>query len=112
MTANAVWGNVGSIIAFQVGSNDAEVLSRQLGKYFGQFTPQNLTGLPKYTAYVRLLIDGQPSNPFSIQTLPPAKGTESDRIAIIRRVAERRFVKDARVAANHKPGFLQQDESP
>ena len=70
-TADAVWGNVGSIVAFQVGSDDAELLAQQLGKYRGQITPENLSGLPNYTAYARLLIDGMPSSPFSLQTLPP-----------------------------------------
>ena len=46
-TANAVFGNVGSIITFQVGSDDAERLAEQLGKYSGQITPETLTGLPQ-----------------------------------------------------------------
>lgn len=91
-TANAVWGNVGSIIAFQVGSDDADMLARQLGKYAGQIAAENLSGLPKYTAYTRLLIDGLPSNPFSMQTLPPPAGDpDPDRAEIIRRVSRRRF---------------------
>jgi hypothetical protein len=95
-TADAVWGNVGSIVAFQVGSVDAEMLARQLGKFEGQMTPQNLTGLPKYTAYARLLIDGMPSNPFSLQTLPPpSTGLDPERADIIRRVVRRRFATDA-----------------
>ena len=90
-TADAVWGNVGSIVAFQVGSDDAETLAQQLGKHAGQLTPENLTGLPKYVAYARLLIDGLPSSPFSIQTLPPPKAFDPARAEIIRRVARRRI---------------------
>jgi hypothetical protein len=91
-TADAVWGNVGSIIAFQVGSDDAEVLAQQLCKFPGQVTPENLTGLPKYTAYARLLIDGMPSNPFSIQTLAPnSEALDIERATIIRQMARRRF---------------------
>ncbi len=91
-TANAVFGNVGSIITFQVGSDDAERLAEQLGKHPGQITPENLTGLPKYTACVRLLIDGMPSKPFSMQTLPPptAADIDPDRAAIIHKVMARR----------------------
>ncbi len=70
-TANAVFGNVGSMISFQVGSDDAEDLSLQLSKHANQVKPTDLTNLPKYTAYARLLINGLPSNPFSMQTLPP-----------------------------------------
>jgi hypothetical protein len=91
-TADAVWGNVGSMVAFQVGSDDAEMIAQQLGKFAGQITPENLSGLPKYTAYARLLIDGIPSNPFSLQTLPPrAEAFDPQRAEIIRRVMRRRF---------------------
>ena len=76
-TANAVFGNVGSMISFQVGSDDAQVLATQLAKHDGQITQQDLTNLPKYTAYARLLINGLPSNPFSMQTLPPLTTPES-----------------------------------
>ncbi|MBC8114618.1 MAG: TraM recognition domain-containing protein [Candidatus Saccharimonas sp.] len=81
-TADAVFGNVGSIIAFQVGTADAEVLAEQLSKHPGQLQSQDLTNLPKYTAYARLLIDGMPSNPFSMQTLSPPSITD-DRLAIV-----------------------------
>jgi hypothetical protein len=93
-TADAVWGNVGSIIAFQVGSDDALVLAQQLAKHPGQMTSENLTGLPKYTAYTRLLIDGMPSNPFSIRTLPPPTGQfDANRADIIRRTSHRRHAR-------------------
>ena len=90
-TADAVFGNVGSIVTFQVGSDDAVRLAEQLSKYPGQITTENLTGLPKYTAYVRLLIDGMPSKPFSMETLPPAVPLTTERAAIVRRVSQRRF---------------------
>ena len=73
-TANAVFGNVGSIIAFQVGTNDAQRLAEQMSKHPNQLTPENLTGLPKYTAYTRLLIDGMPSGPFSMGTMASDRG--------------------------------------
>ena len=94
-TANAVFGNVGSMISFQVGADDAERLALQLGKFPGQISPENLTGLPKYTAYARLLIDGMPSKPFSMTTLPPPKSDlDPDRAEIVRRVSRRRFSSD------------------
>ncbi|TXT36014.1 MAG: Uncharacterized protein FD138_1120, partial [Planctomycetota bacterium] len=81
-TSDAVFGNVGSIVAFQVGADDAEPLAEQLSKHPGQLKSQDLTNLPRYTAYARLLIDGMPSNPFSMQSLsPPA--VSDDRLAIV-----------------------------
>ena len=91
-TATAVFGNVGSIINFQVGSDDEERLPEQLGKSPGQITPEYLTGLPKYTVCVRLLIDGMPSKPFSMQTTPPpSDAIDPERAEIIRRVTQRSF---------------------
>lgn len=89
-TADAIWGNVGSIIAFQVGSEDAGPLAQQLSRYPGQVAPESLSGLPKYTAYARLLIDGLPSSPFSLETLPPPTALDLGRAEIIRRVSLRR----------------------
>ena len=40
-------------------------------KLGGDVTPKDLMGLPRFTAYLRLLVDGMPSRPFSIETLPP-----------------------------------------
>lgn len=93
-TADAVFGNVGSMIAFQVGADDAEILAEQLSKHPGQLTSQSLCNLPKYTAYARLLIDGSPSNPFSMQTETPPKITE-DRFAIVSARSRREHARPA-----------------
>jgi len=90
-TRSAVFGNVGSIVAFQVGSDDAAVLSRQLSKFEGQVRPEQLAGLPKYTAYARILLDGLPSQSFSLQTLTPSESFDDVRANIIRDIARRRF---------------------
>lgn len=94
-TAAAVFGNIGSLITFQVGASDAETLTVELG---GGITPQDLTTLPRYRAYARITIDGQPTRPFSMQTLPPATGKPDDkRAAIIRRYSQQRYSKPASV---------------
>lgn len=91
-TLSAVFGNVGSIIAFQVGSDDAEELARQLTKNEGDLLPSDLTNLPKYTAYLRLLLDGMPCRPFSITTLPPRIPPKyRASLATIRSVSHRRY---------------------
>lgn len=61
---DAVFGNAGTIVTFRVGAADASYLARELAP----FTTQDLTGLPRYQAYIRLLIDGQPARPFSVTT--------------------------------------------
>src|SRR5437764_9513612 len=65
-TLAAVFGNIGTLIAFQVGAQDAEVLAEQFGEPLQQ---HELLTLPRFQAYVRLLIDGMPSKPFSMRTL-------------------------------------------
>lgn len=88
-TAAAVFGNVGTVVAFQVGARDAETIAEQLG---GGVTPQDLMMLPRFTAYARLLIDGQPSRPFSMLTLPPTtKHIDPKRAEIIRRYSRQRY---------------------
>jgi hypothetical protein len=89
-TANAVFGNVGSLVSFQVSGDDAEILARHLSQFPGQIRPSDLANLPKYTAYGRLLIEGMPSRPFSIQTLPPPQPEAAGRAALVRDVSRRR----------------------
>jgi len=50
----------------QVGFRDAERLAAELG---GDVTPQDLAALPKYSAFLRMLIDGEPTRPFTVRTL-------------------------------------------
>jgi hypothetical protein len=95
-TSNAVFGNVGSLVAFQVGGEDAETLALHLSQFPGQLRPADLGNLPKYTAYARLLIDGLPSRPFSMRTLPaPVIPPDQDRSAIVRAASHRRYAAPA-----------------
>lgn len=90
-TLAAVFGNVGSLVCFQVGAQDAEVLAEQLG---GDVQKGDLLQLPRYQAYVRLLIDGQPSRPFSMQTLPPpVQRGDPGRPLIVRRTSRQRYAR-------------------
>ena len=89
--ADAVFGNVGSMIAFQVGSDDAEILANQLAKYPGQLTARDIAGLPRFTAYVRLLIEGLPSQPFSMETLLPGDTSDPNRYEAVRAASRRHY---------------------
>ena len=64
---HAVLGNAGSLIAFRVGAEDAPVLARELAPPFGE---ADLTNLPNYRFYTRIMIDAAPSRPFSAALLP------------------------------------------
>ena len=62
---DAIFGNVGSIVSFRLGTQDAVVLSPEM---YPVFSPDDLLNLPKYTACVKLLVDGIAGRPFSDQT--------------------------------------------
>jgi hypothetical protein len=69
---DAVLGNVGTLIAFRVGPHDAALLSREFAQ---RFEPIDLMNLPNHHIYLRLMIDGAPSKPFSARTILPAEPT-------------------------------------
>jgi type IV secretory pathway TraG/TraD family ATPase VirD4 len=66
---HAVLGNTGSIISFRVGAEDAPYLVREFHERFAQI---DLLQLPNYRIYLKLMIDGTPSTPFSAVTREPA----------------------------------------
>ncbi len=68
---DAVFGNVGSIISFRVGAQDAEFLKKQFEPIFNE---QDLINIDNFHAYVKLLIYGQPAKPFNIKTIPAKTG--------------------------------------
>lgn len=71
----AVFGNVGTFVTFRVGATDAEYLEKEFAPVF---LAQDIVNLGFTQTYLRLMIDGIGSQPFSARTLPPiAKGEES-----------------------------------
>jgi hypothetical protein len=65
---HAVLGNAGSIISFRVGVEDVPYLVREFQPKFEEL---DLLQLPNYSIYLKLMIDGTPSAPFSAVTLQP-----------------------------------------
>ena len=61
-------GNAGSIISFRVGVEDVPYLVREFQPRFQEL---DLLQLPNYRIYLKLMIDGTPSMPFSAATLKP-----------------------------------------
>jgi len=68
---NAVFGNVGSMAVFRVGTEDAEFLEKQFTPVFSQ---TDISNLDNFNAYVRLLSGGRPAKPFNMRIMPPDKG--------------------------------------
>ena len=64
----AVFGNVGTMIVFRVGSFDAEVFEKEFAP---QFTAEDIVNLGMFQMYLKLMIDGVGSQPFSARSLAP-----------------------------------------
>jgi type IV secretory pathway TraG/TraD family ATPase VirD4 len=69
---DAVFGNVGTVVAFRVGVEDAETFAQTFAPTFSAF---DVTNVEKYTAIVKLLVDNTMSKPFTMKTLPLAPAT-------------------------------------
>ena len=67
----AVFGNVGTMIMFRIGVEDAEFLKPQLAPIFGS---KDLINLDNHNCYVKLMLKGQTSRPFNMKTYPPVPG--------------------------------------
>jgi CxxC-x17-CxxC domain-containing protein len=84
---DAVFGNVGSLLSFRVGAEDAEFLEKEFSPVFNM---EDLVNLTKYHIYLKLMIDGVACSPFSATTLPPFEPEEkSSRDKIIKASRER-----------------------
>jgi hypothetical protein len=64
----SILGNVGTLIAFRLGSLDAETLAAEFAP---EFTATDLQQLERYQIYVKLAVEGQTRGPWSARTLPP-----------------------------------------
>jgi CxxC-x17-CxxC domain-containing protein len=84
---DAVFGNVGTLVSFRVGAEDAEFLEREFSP---EFLAGDLVNLPKYNIYLKLMIDGISGSAFSARTLPPLPMLDvSNREKIIKVSRER-----------------------
>ena len=68
LVQNAILGNVGTIIVFRIGAVDAETLAPEFAP---EFRVTDFTNLPNYHIYLKMMIDGGVSKPFSAVTLAP-----------------------------------------
>lgn len=77
---DAVFGNVGTMISFRIGAFDAEYIEKEFAPYFTQV---DLVNLDKYNAYIKLMINGVASAPFSMETIAPVSETHGSRDKVI-----------------------------
>lgn len=63
---DAILGNVGTLVSFRLGLADAEILAKE---FWPEFMPPDLTKLPNHSVYLKLMVNGAVSRPFSAETL-------------------------------------------
>ncbi len=109
---DAVFGNVGTIISFRVGAEDAEYLEKEFAP---DFLAVDLVNLGKYNICLKLMIDGIAGRPFSAQTLLPFPLPEQSHKEKIIKVSRERY-STPRAEVEEKiskwTGSLEQSEMP
>ncbi|MFT7184401.1 MAG: hypothetical protein ACI9QC_000743 [Oceanicoccus sp.] len=75
---DAVFGNVGSVMCYKIGAQDAEYMAKEMAPVFSD---QDLINTDKYKAVMKLSVDTQPSKPFSIVPLNPYLETGNPDVA-------------------------------
>jgi hypothetical protein len=96
----SILGNIGTLIYFRLGSQDAQELEPEFSP---EFSVGDLQALDKYQVYLKLFINGLASRPFSVKTFEPAPAgkREAGREALIKvsrqRYAARRETIEAKI---------------
>ncbi|MCK5416442.1 TraM recognition domain-containing protein, partial [Candidatus Parcubacteria bacterium] len=92
---DAVFGNVGTMAMFRIGSDDAEFLEKEFSPVFNQ---HDLLNIEKFTVYMKLLIENTASKPFSMGTTWPLPGTERKTVGQkIRSLSRLKYGKDRKL---------------
>lgn len=65
---DAIIGNVGTMVLYRLGIEDAMYFENQCKR---QFSAIDISNLPNYNFYMRLMVDGYVSEPFSALNIPP-----------------------------------------
>lgn len=84
----AIFGNVGTMVSFRVGAADAEFMEKE---FEPEFSMNDLVNLGFAQIYLKLMIDGFSSRPFSAVTLPPLPHLEKSHREKIIRVSRERY---------------------
>ena len=94
---DAVFGNVGTMLSFKVGADDAEYLAKE---YAPLLSEQDILGIANYSAYIKLNIHNTTSRPFSLKTIWDPQG--SDKMAEV-------LKKYSRMKYGRKKMFVDQE---
>ena len=86
----AIFGNVGTLISFLVGAEDAAILTREFG---GVYKEEELVSLDNFQVILKLAIDGKTSRPFFSYSLPLPESKNSNREKVMK-VSQERYTRE------------------
>lgn len=87
---DAVFGNVGTVVSFRIGTDDAEYMAKQLSPVFDA---DDLQRMPNWNCAVKLLIRGFPTQPFSMATLPPFGEPNKQLIEALKQLSAAKYAR-------------------
>lgn len=104
---DAVFGNVGSMAVFRVGSDDAEFLERQMSPVF---SAKDIMNIDNFNAYLKMLYKGVPIDPFSLRVPPAPEGNRSKledlkQLSYLKYGKERNAVEEEIMNKYNKPDY-------
>lgn len=86
----ALFGNVGTIIAFRLGQEDAGLMEKEFFPVFNRF---DLANLPNREAYISTLVNGQTVPPFSLRTTVDSSAPDERRAARARESSRKKYTR-------------------
>lgn len=85
---DAVFGNTGTMIAFRIGVEDAEVMAKEFAPVFNEF---DVINIDRFNAYVKLMINGTASRPFNMETYPKPEGGNAEIAQAIKNLSRIKY---------------------
>lgn len=99
---NAILGNIGTILSFEVGIDDAENLSKE----FYPMTKEDFLNLGRFNFYIKLMIDGKTSEAFSGISLPPSPPTYPENIEQIKLINQLAYANPRKLVEEQIRSYL------
>lgn len=106
--AKAVFGNVGSLVSFRVGSEDAEFLEKQ---FLPVFTARDLINVDNRNCFARLLLNNELTKPFNMKTYAPTHGSQEVANAL-KELSRLRYGRDSAIVNREIMSRMKLAEKP
>lgn len=88
---DAVFGNVGSMMCFKIGSQDAETMAKEFAPVFSE---QDMINIANYKAYIKLNIDNATSRAFSMNTIYDPTGADMEALAAFKQLSRLKYGRE------------------